>query len=329
VSLPVAPYGFEEDKLRFPPNSAEEIFGAHPDYADADDPTTPATYDSSDIIPDVGGIRSQGQTPSCVPWTFVEVISLAMVGQGLAPSLVLSPGLAYLLTMLETLREVGLPPPAPGAVMTMTGTQPSMCVAALARGGVGLESVRPFSEDPAVLLAAETIAEAADASSRIPITISAYALFSAAAGPGRILALRQGLSAFHGSALPCALSVDQAFNNCDGSGVLLAPDPATYSGGHMVSLCGYSTVVAVENNTAVLDYVSPASGKNVILQDPTGSLNVGDTCARVWNHWSTQWAGLSDLPGTAWAGPAFINALAWMYLVNAKLAAAVSGGARR
>ena len=301
--------GFVEDSIAHPPQEHTDLYGKHPLYLGADSPSTPATCDWASIIPKVGGIRNQGQTEACVPFTFVEVLALAAVGQGIYDTLELSPSLAYLGTLLETNRQSGLPPTT---ALQMVGTQPTMCVSALARMGAGLESARPFSQDPDVLLAAESIAEAGDASARIPLTITAYALMSAAAGAGRILAVRQGIAAYSGSAIPCALSVDAAFNDCDGSTILLAPDMTTYSGGHMCSLPSYSTVANISGGVATL-----ANG--VEQKDPTGSLNVGDTCVRVLNHWSSSWSQNSDVPGTAWGGPAFINSLAWMYLVSATL----------
>jgi hypothetical protein len=310
--------GFVGDAIAHPPQEHTDLYGKHPLFLGADSPSTPPTCDWASLLPKVGGIRNQGQTEACVPFTFVEVLALAAVGQGLYDTLELSPSLAYLGTLLETNRQSGLPPNTP---LQPVGTQPTMCVSSLARMGVGLEAVRPFSQDPNVLLAPETIAQAGDASSRIALAITAYALMGAAAGAGRILAVCQGISAYKGSAIPCALSVDAAFNNCDGSSVLLAPDMATYSGGHMTSLAGYATVVSTEMRVSS-GVITPYAilSNDFGLKDPSGSLRIGDTCARCWNHWSTGWASESDVPGTAWGGPAFINSLAWMYLVSATLA---------
>lgn len=331
VAAAYAGTGFVHDTKSFPPQTEDDLFAGHPSYAGAVAGAGPATFDSTEaVISHIGGIRSQGQSPSCVPWAFAQALAAALFGQGLG-AIVPSPALAYLGGLLETAREAGLPP----VLTAMTGLAPTAVVTALGRMGLGLESFRPFPQDPAtlndaaalqrLLLAPETIAQAGDASGRVPITITAYAQIAAAAGAARLAAVKQIIAAFTGSWIPAALATDAAFNAADGSTLLLAPDPATYTGGHMITLSGYSTVVATDGPEATLDFIVPATGKNLVIDDPTQSLNVGDLCARVTNQWGTDWAPRSDIPGTAWGGPAFINALAWLYAINAKLGLAIPG----
>lgn len=315
------PAGDNPDTIAHPPQEHTDLYGGvHPLYSSADtDP--PASFDNIGVISRIGGIRNQGQAPTCVSFAFIQAIAAGVFGQGLG-AYELSSSLAFLATLQETNRQLGLPPNTP---LIVSGTQPTMAIAALARVGVGLETARPYSDQTAALIAPETIAQAGDASARIPLTVTAYASLSAPAGAGRILAMQQGISAFKGSMIVSAMSVDAAFENCDGSSVLLAPDLSTYSGGHMINLAGFAPVVSVSKNgsvsTATLEVFDVVSGltKTVTIQDPTQSLNVDDVCARVLNQWSTEWAPLSDVPGTAWAGPAYINALAWMYLVSGTL----------
>lgn len=308
--------GFNEDIVKVPPQTHEDLFGVHYAYVGVTD-TTPPFFTSLGLLALIGGVRSQLSSSSCVAWALMQALALCIVGQTGQP-LELSALFAYLVARLELLRELG----TPGAPLEDTGSQPSMLVAGLARMGLLKESEAPFTDDPAVLNAAETITQAAAATPRIPVVIDAYALIDAPAGPARILAVRQALSAYNGAAVCLAISVDAAFDNADGFTILTAPDLSTYRGSHMVTLIGYFTVTGV-TATAVDGVVLVTLADGSQTHAALGQVAVGQTVGLLLNQWGKTFAAQYPTPGLVLVDEAFINAAAWLYLVHAKVPTAL------
>lgn len=234
----------------------------------------PEMVTNSDVLPQIGGIRDQGQSSACVGFSFAEVLALT-IAKTLGIYMALSALFAYWAARAAA-RRVLLQSPK-GNPLTDGGAQPALAVIGLIDAGICSEAAKPF--DVANINQEELEDEAGDAVSRLPVTISAFSVIPDGAGPVRILAVRQALALGHGVALSINSSTP-AFENADGTQVLTSWGVGGWD--HMVSLIDYKP-------------------------DPSSP---GHYLFRLWNHWGTTWATSSDIPGTVWVDESFVNASA-------------------
>jgi hypothetical protein len=215
----------------------------------------PAEYSLEQFI---AQIWDQGQTSACVGWAFAQAVMLRAAAAG-TPIGLPSPVAWYTGARATERSLAGLTPEQ--SPLQDNGSSPSIAVSAAQLMGIPSNVAWPF--DPATIND-EPDLEQLEIASAFKL-VGAYRIDSS--GSQRIQDVKQAIS----SGYPVAIgtSVDQAFEDYNGTGLIQAPDPANILGGHMMHLVGYRS----------------------------------DGSFRGVNQWGTSWGD----SGLYWAAPGFVT----------------------
>lgn len=181
----------------------------------------------------LGGVQDQGQTGSCVGFTFSDTIGLRCAYLGNPIPLRSGQGI-YTLARCEARKD-----PSNGMTiateLTDGGTEPGLAVAALVAYGAPAATVWPYNADA---INAEPSWMQLEGASASLLSESGYVDLSGHTGASRSLVVKTMLA--QGIPVPLACQVDESFETYVGAGVLSAPK-GDLLGGHMISLIGYET----------------------------------------------------------------------------------------
>jgi hypothetical protein len=276
-----------------PARSHEKLRGATPLTSNL-----PPQAINSILLALTGGIRDQGQTPWCTGHSMAESLSYAYVGQtGLA--ITLSAMFAYVGGKLLENQFAGLPSTAP---INDDGADFANLILAAQAQGVCTYDLMPT--DSTLLQQKENYVQIADANQR-KVRVGEFAGIAGTDDQSYINALCQCLLPLGDGKLGSTVDIGiassyPAFDDADGTTILVAPPTNGISIDHEVELVDYYTVIAVSGATVTLS-------NGGTFQDPTGTVKVGDRCPRLQNHWSPGWAPNSDIPGTVIVHQSFMT----------------------
>lgn len=175
-------------------------------------------------------IWDQGQTSSCVGWAFMQAVMLrcAAMGSPIPPP---SPEAIYVLARAMARQQDGQTPEQ--SPLEDNGSVPALAVAAMQQWGIPSMTAWPFDPDT---IDNEPDLEELEVASAFQLLGSGYARINST-GAQRVADIQQAIS----SGYPVAIgtSVDKAFEDYTGQGLITAPDPANLLGGHMMHLIGF------------------------------------------------------------------------------------------
>lgn len=234
--------GFRPDTYAKPVHVASALLGA----------ATPAGRPIS-YLSQIGGIKNQGQTETCVAFTFVECIALRAAALGITTPRGSETGVYTLSLQLEQAFQGDTSQP-----LVDMGSQPALAGQGIRSFGVPSSLIRPF--DPVDVTRKLSFADLLLADATLPLVVSGFAGISEG-GDARVAKVVQAL----GTGIPVALSVPASsseFESPDGQ-VLTAPT-TWKADNHMVQLVDFRPKVSLAS--------------------------VGTYEFLIMNHWGPNWA---------------------------------------
>jgi hypothetical protein len=263
----------------------------------------PPFVDGTSYIPKTGGVRNQTRGNACVAFFFAEAFDVGLVASGVVSESISSPRAVYRGARRYGNQLQGLPPTA---TILDVGTAPSYAVAAALQDGVPSEASDPY-DDTKLVNDQETLAAAEDGAPKASLIINAYTPIVEPAGPALMRAIQQAMI-LPGTSVGIVLYAGPNFENADGTKIITA-EASAQPNDHMVKLCGWFVVTAVNGTTCTL-----SNGVQVGFMKPP---SVGDVVPLVRNSWGPQWApGSPFLPGTCLVDPSLIASTSFQYAVK-------------
>jgi hypothetical protein len=175
-------------------------------------------------------IYDQGQTSSCVGWSFAQAVKLRLAVMG-SPIGLPSPEAIYVCARAMEREQAGLPPD--GNPLQDNGTQSLLAVQAMQKWGIPSNDAWPF--DPTTINNEPSLEEL-EVASAFQLSGSGFARITSV-GDQRIADIKQAISA--GYPVQIGTSVDKAFEDYNGTGLITAPVVADILGGHAMHLVGF------------------------------------------------------------------------------------------